>query len=109
MVEPKEIVVLAWMEAGGRHVTNNRGLVRNPEDLKGLRIRVPPDKIRLDTFKTLGAEPGPLSFGELYSSLCSARMIIRLTPPVSPGRTHDGARPGLAAPPHARHTVAGGP
>ena len=40
-----------------------------PADLKGLKIRVTPDKMRLDTFIALGANPAPLAFGELYSAL----------------------------------------
>ena len=43
--------------------------VEKPEDLKGLKIRVTPDKVRLATFEALGAQPAPLAFGELYSAL----------------------------------------
>ena len=42
---------------------------RKAEDLKGLKIRVTPDKMRLDTFKLLGAAPMAINFGELYSAL----------------------------------------
>lgn len=35
----------------------------------GLKIRTPPDRVRVDTFKALGAEPAPLAFGELYAAL----------------------------------------
>jgi TRAP-type C4-dicarboxylate transport system substrate-binding protein len=34
-----------------------------------LKVRVTPDKIRLDTFKALGALPVPMAFAELYSAL----------------------------------------
>jgi len=34
-----------------------------------MKIRVTPDKVRLDTFTALGASPAPLAFGELYSAL----------------------------------------
>lgn len=61
--------ILSWWENGFRHVTNNQGPVETPEDLAGLKIRVTPDKMRLDTFTALGASPAPLSFGELYSAL----------------------------------------
>ncbi len=43
--------------------------IETPEDLEGVKIRVTPDKVRLATFETLGAEPAPLDFGELYSVL----------------------------------------
>lgn len=61
--------ILSWWENGFRHVTNNRGPITAPEDLAGLKIRVTPDKMRLDTFTALGSSPAPLAFGELYSAL----------------------------------------
>ena len=65
----KGIVGLAWWENGFRHITNNKKPVVKPEDLKGLKLRVTPDKMRLDTFKLLGAAPMAINFGELYSAL----------------------------------------
>lgn len=65
----KNLVILSWWENGFRHITNNRGPIKTPADLKGLKIRVTPDKMRLDTFVMLGASPAPLAFGELYSAL----------------------------------------
>jgi TRAP-type C4-dicarboxylate transport system substrate-binding protein len=50
-------------------MTNSKRPIATPDDLKGLKIRVTPDKIRLDTFKTLGALPVPMAFAELYSAL----------------------------------------
>lgn len=69
MMEPKGIKVIGWWENGFRNITNNVRPVETPADLAGLKIRVTPDKVRLATFETLGAEPAPLSFGELYSAL----------------------------------------
>ena len=69
LVAAKNIVVLAWWENGYRHITTKKTLIAKPEDLKGVKIRVTPDKVRLDTFRALGAEPAPLAFGELYSAL----------------------------------------
>lgn len=69
LAEQYNIKVLAWWENGFRHITNNHGPIESPEDLEGLKIRVTPDKMRLDTFSALGASPAPLSFGELYSAL----------------------------------------
>lgn len=69
LADSKNLVVLSWWEIGYRHVTNSRGPVKVPADLKGLKIRVAPDKVRLDTFTTLGSSPAPLAFGELYSAL----------------------------------------
>lgn len=69
LAEQHNMKILAWWENGFRHVTNNRGPIEVPADLAGLKIRVTPDKMRLDTFNALGASPAPLSFGELYSAL----------------------------------------
>lgn len=69
LLATKNIVVLAWWENGYRHITTRKAPVTKPEDLKGVKIRVTPDKVRLDTFRALGAEPAPLAFGELYSAL----------------------------------------
>lgn len=69
MLDSKGIKVLGWWENGFRNITNNVRPIEKPEDLAGLKIRVTPDKVRLATFEGLGAEPAPLSFGELYSAL----------------------------------------
>lgn len=69
LLAPKGIEVLAWWENGFRHITNNKHPIVEPKDLADLKIRVTPDKVRLATFETLGAQPAPLSFGELYSAL----------------------------------------
>ncbi|NHH99991.1 MULTISPECIES: TRAP transporter substrate-binding protein DctP [Oceanimonas] len=65
----KNLRILSWWENGFRHVTNNRGPITSPQDLSNLKIRVTPDKMRLDTFSALGSSPAPLAFGELYSAL----------------------------------------
>lgn len=65
----KGVVSLAWWENGFRHITNNKKPIVTPADIAGMKIRVTPDKMRLDTFKLLGAAPMPVNFGELYSAL----------------------------------------
>ncbi len=69
LLADKGIVGLAWWENGFRHITNNKRPIVKPADLEGIKLRVTPDKMRLDTFNTLGASPMPISFGELYTAL----------------------------------------
>lgn len=69
IAEQKGLILLGWWELGFRHYTNNKHPVKTIEDLKGLKTRVTPDKMRIETFKELGANPVPLAFGELYSAL----------------------------------------
>lgn len=69
LLAKKGVVGISWWENGYRHLTNNKHPVMKPEDMAGLKIRVTPDKMRLDTFKALGASPMPINFGELYSAM----------------------------------------
>jgi len=68
-VEEKGAVIIGWWGNGMRHVTNSVRPITKPEDLKGLKIRVPEGKVFVDTFEALGAGATVMSFGELYSAL----------------------------------------
>jgi len=69
-IRSRGIVVLdkIW-ENGFREITTSNHPIRNVADLAGLRIRVSPGKIRVDTFQSLGASPTPIALSELYTSL----------------------------------------
>jgi TRAP-type transport system periplasmic protein len=69
-IQAKGIVVFRniW-ENGFRDITTSTKPIRNVSDLAGLKIRVSPGKIRIDTFTSLGASPTPISLSELYTSL----------------------------------------
>lgn len=68
-LENKGLKVVGYWENGFRHITNSRGPINKPEDLKGLKIRTPSGAVFVDTFNMLGANATPMSFGELYSAL----------------------------------------
>jgi TRAP-type transport system periplasmic protein len=68
-VNKKGVHVMAFWEAGLRYVTNNVRPIIKPDDLKGLKIRVPESKVNIDTFRTFGANPAPLPFTEVYMAL----------------------------------------
>jgi tripartite ATP-independent transporter DctP family solute receptor len=53
---------------GARHVTSNRPIAR-PEDMKGLKIRVPDAPAYLAFPKSLGANATPIAFAEVYLAL----------------------------------------
>jgi len=67
--ERRDLVGLAFYDAGARCFYNARHPVRTPADLAGLKIRVPPSDIFMDLVRTLGANPTPLAFGEVFSAL----------------------------------------
>lgn len=69
LVETQGVRVLAFGELGFRQITNNVRPINTPEDLKGVRLRVPPTKMRLEAFKVLGASPTPIAWAELYQAL----------------------------------------
>lgn len=53
----------------GVRVTTSNVPIYGPEDVKGLKIRVPTTPIYVDTWEWLGATPTPLSAGEIFTSL----------------------------------------
>jgi TRAP-type transport system periplasmic protein len=69
----KEMVALAWGENGMRHITNSKHEIRSPEDLKGLKLRLPQSEVMLIGFKALGADVSPLAFPQLYGALQSGQ------------------------------------
>ncbi|HZO92613.1 MAG TPA: TRAP transporter substrate-binding protein [Candidatus Baltobacteraceae bacterium] len=56
-------------ENGFRDITTSTKPIHNVADLAGLKIRVSPGQIRVDTFKSLGAAPTPIALSELYTAL----------------------------------------
>jgi TRAP-type transport system periplasmic protein len=69
----KDLVALAWGENGMRHITNSKRDVRTPDDLKGLKLRLPQSEVMLAGFKALGADVAPLAFPQLYGALQSGQ------------------------------------
>lgn len=68
-LEKRGMKILAYWDNGFRHITNNKHPIYKPEDLQGLKIRTPEDKLTIAIFKALGANPAPFAFGELYMAL----------------------------------------
>ena len=56
-------------DLGFRQITSGNRAIKSAADLANFKIRTPPAKIAVDLFKTLGASPTPINFGELYTAL----------------------------------------
>src|SRR5699024_9721844 len=69
IVEEYGMHTAGYLEWGFRHVTNNEGPVVQPEDLKGMNIRVAETALRVDTFEQAGALPTVMAFSEVYGAL----------------------------------------
>lgn len=65
----KGLVALGYWDLGFRNVTNSRRAITKPEDFDGLKLRVIPNPVFLDTFKAFKANPVPMPFAELYGAL----------------------------------------
>ncbi|CAB5699611.1 Extracytoplasmic solute receptor protein yiaO [Delftia tsuruhatensis] len=65
----KGMVVLGYWDNGIRHMSNSRRPIRSVEDLKGLKMRTPPDAVLVDIMQALGAEAQQIKFAELYVAL----------------------------------------
>lgn len=63
------IPVCKAYDNGFRQITTSGRPVRTPDDLKGLKLRVPPAPALTTLFRALGAGPTPINFSELYSAL----------------------------------------
>lgn len=65
----KGLIALGYWDLGFRNVTNSRRPINRPEDLEGIKIRVIPNPVFLETFKAFKANPVPMPFAELYGAL----------------------------------------
>ena len=67
--EKKGLVAIAVSPRRFRQLINNKVLVKTPEDIKGLKFRVPSNQMFVRIFELLGAKPVPLPSGEIYTSI----------------------------------------
>jgi tripartite ATP-independent transporter DctP family solute receptor len=65
----KGLVVLGYWDNGIRHMTNSKRPITKVEDMKGLKMRTPPDTVLVDIMQSLGAEAQQIKFAELYVAL----------------------------------------
>jgi TRAP-type transport system periplasmic protein len=65
----KGLVVLGYWDNGIRHMTTSKKPITKVEDMKGLKMRTPPDTVLVDIMKSLGAEAQQIKFAELYVAL----------------------------------------
>jgi tripartite ATP-independent transporter DctP family solute receptor len=65
----KGLVALGYWDLGFRNVTNSKRPITRAEDLEGLKLRVIPNPVFLESFKAFKANPVPMPFAELYGAL----------------------------------------
>jgi len=65
----KGLIVLGYWDNGIRHMTNSKRPITKVDDMKGLKMRTPPDAVLVDIMQALGAEAQQIKFAELYVAL----------------------------------------
>lgn len=68
-LEPQGIIGLGFSEAGFRHTINNERAITSPEDFSGIKLRVQPSDLYIDSFRALGANPAPLAWSEAFTAV----------------------------------------
>ncbi|HYD93693.1 MAG TPA: TRAP transporter substrate-binding protein [Noviherbaspirillum sp.] len=67
-LEPKGITGLAYWDNGFKVMSANKPL-RNPDDFKGLKMRIQSSKVLDAQMRQLGANPQVMAFSEVYQAL----------------------------------------
>src|SRR3546814_802973 len=61
--------IIAVWENGFRQITNSKRPIKEPEDLKGIKLRVPKGVWRVRMFQAYGATPSPMALSEVFVAL----------------------------------------
>ena len=69
LLAAKGITYLGSFHNGFRQLTNSKHPVTTPEDMKGLKIRVPGSVVYMNVFKALGASPTAMSWSEVFTAI----------------------------------------
>ncbi|NLW56440.1 MAG: TRAP transporter substrate-binding protein [Firmicutes bacterium] len=77
------MVGLFYMDEGARNFFTVKAPVTKLSDIKGLKIRVQSSALMLDTIAALGANPTPIDYAELYTSLQTGVVDGAENPPAS--------------------------
>ncbi|WP_244574390.1 TRAP transporter substrate-binding protein [Cohaesibacter sp. ES.047] len=68
IIEKVQIRPIAYFARGPRNLTSNRPIT-SPDELNGLKMRVPNVPLFVDVWAALGAQPTPMAFSEVFTSL----------------------------------------
>ena len=68
-LEKHGLIGLCFYDSGARSFYNTRGPINMPDDMKGLKLRVPGSDLYVAMVKSLGADATPMPLDEVYQSL----------------------------------------
>lgn len=78
--EKTGIITAGYMIRGARMITANKA-IESPEDLKGLKFRLPSMPVRIKVFEAMGAIPTVVDFPEVYMALKTGTVDAQENPP----------------------------
>jgi tripartite ATP-independent transporter DctP family solute receptor len=81
-LESKGFKMLATWESGFRCLNTSKP-IKTPEDVKGLKLRLPPNPIHLTIWETLGATPVSMGIKEVYMAIEQGLVEGQENPPVA--------------------------
>lgn len=61
--------ILAWTYCGFRYISNSKHPITKPEDMRGLRFRVPQSLVMIKTYRAFGGIPSPLAWPMTFNAL----------------------------------------
>ncbi len=68
IIENAQVRPIAYFARGPRNLTSNRPIT-SPDELGGLKLRVPNVPLFVNVWQALGAAPTPMAFSEVFTSL----------------------------------------
>ncbi|MCC7104270.1 MAG: TRAP transporter substrate-binding protein [Chloroflexi bacterium] len=68
------LAVVGYWENGFRHLSNRLRPIRQPEDIRGLRVRIQPSPLYAEAFRAIGAEPVATDILDLIPALAEGRV-----------------------------------
>ena len=68
-LEPHGLIGLCFYDSGSRSFYNTRGPINTPDDMRGLKLRVPGSDLYVAMVQSLGADAVPMPLDEVYQSL----------------------------------------
>jgi len=68
IIDKAKVRPIAYFARGPRNLTSKRPIT-SPDELDGMKLRVPNVPLFVDVWKSLGASPTPMAFSEVFTSL----------------------------------------
>jgi tripartite ATP-independent transporter DctP family solute receptor len=68
-LQERGIRILGWWHRGPRYLTTSNRRVTSPEDLRGLKLRVPELPAYIEAWRLLGTNPTPITLSEAFMAL----------------------------------------